>query len=178
MLAPHSSYAWLHGRIDRATYNATLTCLKMCPQVTKAGSSYDGPALDIIGHDIEAPSPETPFKAAASPRGKFTHVQTDPTEAKHACEDGALLDRRSIPVQTEWSFTDGALLLRQSIPVHMELSCADGVRFYKRSIMTQTEHPQVPAPCWESLAGLMEAIPLALVVVSRYKSTFLVDVPF
>mmetsp|Transcript_10726 Transcript_10726/g.29429 ORF Transcript_10726/g.29429 Transcript_10726/m.29429 type:complete len:891 (+) Transcript_10726:264-2936(+) len=134
--------------------------------VTKAGSSYDGPALDIIGHDIEAPSPETPFKAAASPRGKFTHVQTDPTEAKHACEDGALLDRRSIPVQTEWSFTDGALLLRQSIPVHMELSCADGVRFYKRSIMTQTEHPQVPAPCWESLAGLMEAIPLALVVVS------------
>eukprot|EP00200_Dunaliella_tertiolecta_P012851 CAMPEP_0202391218 /NCGR_PEP_ID=MMETSP1127-20130417/91720_1 /ASSEMBLY_ACC=CAM_ASM_000462 /TAXON_ID=3047 /ORGANISM="Dunaliella tertiolecta, Strain CCMP1320" /LENGTH=807 /DNA_ID=CAMNT_0048993637 /DNA_START=585 /DNA_END=3009 /DNA_ORIENTATION=- len=32
--------------------------------------------------------------------------------------------------------------------------------------MTQTEHPQVPAPCWESLAGLMEAIPLALVVVS------------
>eukprot|EP00983_Pelagomonas_calceolata_P133955 1162015-Pelagomonas_calceolata.AAC.19 len=134
--------------------------------LTFAQDTSDGPADD---HDLRAPeilqgTPEIFHPSleapARLPGSGSTHVQKDFVKADHFCTDGALPNKRSVPVQTDHFCPDSAFLYTRSVPVQTEHSPEHF------QVPAPASHPSQPALCWESLAGLLETIPFALAITT------------
>jgi len=136
------------------------------PAVKTNPDTSDGPADD---HDLRAPeilqgTPEIFHPSleapARLPGSGSTHVQKDFVKADHFCTDGALPNKRSVPVQTDHFCPDSAFLYTRSVPVQTEHSPEHF------QVPAPASHPSQPALCWESLAGLLETIPFALAITT------------